>query len=294
MNILLKALLLVSQKRNWQWSGGVSGLASIMSYVDVIGIKITEDKVVNAVVIFTTGFIAVFLLLYIYYIIRLSWIWVHDTFVESIWGMTIKELGQIYADIHQIERNDNYKDEDIAMLLGTFCASVKTIFDRKTNSSCCVSIKVPIQNPKTTPLETLEVKNIARDQDHISARDTQEYKQTKHNIVGNTAYSRIISSLMAGVNVQRHYINNNVDSINKNNYFTTSLGKDRPAIPYKSELVVPIIPQKYKCLNDIKFCGFLCIDSDKAGSFDENRYDIPLAIGLADGLYSLMCKLVKS
>lgn len=77
------------------------------------------------------------------------------------------------------------------------------------------------------------------------------------------------------------------------NYATTSPDDDyRKAVPYKSELVVPILPSNYDGLDEVSFGGFLCIDSDKKDSFDVNHYDIPMTLGLADGLYILMERLL--
>lgn len=73
------------------------------------------------------------------------------------------------------------------------------------------------------------------------------------------------------------------------NYATTSPeDEERKAVPYKSELVVPILPTKYGSLKEVSFGGFLCIDSDEKRAFDADHYDVPMTQGLADGLYVLM------
>lgn len=134
----------------------------------------------------------------------------------------------------------------------------------------------------------IEVKNIARDQEHISERDTQDYKDASHDISGNTAYVHILSLVIKQSSKPNIYLDNDVQA--NPNYDTTS---NRKVIPYKSELVVPILPTRYKKLDDVWFCGFLCIDSDKKNSFDATHYDVPMTIGLADGLYSIMQKLLS-
>lgn len=135
------------------------------------------------------------------------------------------------------------------------------------------------------------VKNIARDQKHLSMRETVDYQNVNHDVISNTAYSRVVALVVKESSKPRVYLNNNVQK--DSNYATTSSScKDREAIPYKSELVVPVIPSDYDNLSDIKFGGFLCIDSDKENSFDPKRYDIPMTQGLADGLYALIQKLI--
>ena len=130
---------------------------------------------------------------------------------------------------------------------------------------------------------------VSRDQSHISERDTPDYKKTNHDIVSNTAYSYIVSLVIKESSKPRIYLDNDVQS--NPNYLTSS---NRTEIPYKSELVVPILPSKYKKLSEIYFGGFLCIDSNLKDSFDTKHYDIPMTIGLADGLYTIMLRLIES
>lgn len=37
------------------------------------------------------------------------------------------------------------------------------------------------------------VKNIARDQKHLSMRETADYKNTNYDVISNTAYSRVVA-----------------------------------------------------------------------------------------------------
>lgn len=180
--------------------------------------------------------------------------------VESIWGEIVKVLAEVYAYIHEIERKPELTDNDIAGVLSFFCNKVKELFDKKTGSDCCVSIKVPIS--------------------HYS--DSGEWQ------LGNTAYSYVISMIIKESSKPRVYLDNNVQS--NANYLTTS---GRTEVPYKSELVVPIIPSRYRQLSEVYFGGFLCVDSDKKDSFDPKHYDVPMIVGLADGLYVIMQRLIE-
>lgn len=219
--------------------------------------------------------------------IKTFFYWIHNIYVDSIWGQTIVDLANIYALIHKLERNDNATEDDVAFVLSEFCAKVKEIFDRKTKSNCCVSIKVPQSNySESGQWISMQVKNIARDQQHLTERDTPEYNKMEHNIIGNTAYSTIVS-LVLNSKKKKFYLKNNVQE--DESYLSTS-----PYIYYKSELVVPIIPTDYDNINDIEFLGFLCIDSDRKNSFDKDRYDISMTRGIADSLYSLINKLITN
>ncbi|MBR0180650.1 MAG: hypothetical protein IJQ04_03170, partial [Prevotella sp.] len=92
--------------------------------------------------------------------------------VESMWGETIKDLAQAYSEIHQLERmSQTITEKKIAMSLQEFCNKIKKIFDRKTKSNCCVSIKVPVSNYSSSgEWKSIQVKNVARDKKHIKER----------------------------------------------------------------------------------------------------------------------------
>lgn len=285
MSIFTKSFIQTSQKKNWRWIGGISGIVTIASFVQTA----KELEWWQSLLVLAGSLIAIALLLYIFYFFRNAYGWIHNVRVESIWGEIVKVLADVYAYIHEIERKAELTDNDIAGVLSFFCNKVKELFDKKTNSNCCVSIKVPISHfSDSGEWQSIQVKNVSRDQSHISERDTPDYKDTNHDIVSNTAFSFIISMVIKESSKPRVYLDNDVQS--NPNYITSS---NRNEIPYKSELVVPIIPSRYKRLNDVFFGGFLCIDSDKKDSFDKDHYDIPMTVGLADGLYSIIHRLIN-
>lgn len=55
-------------------------------------------------------------------------------------------------------------------------------------------------------------------------------------------------------------------------------------LPYKSEIVVPIIPSYAKQYDII---GFLCVDCEHSNKFDP-IYDPALIEGVADGIYDIL------
>ena len=285
MSIFTKSFIQTFQKKNWRWIGGIPGIITVSSFLQTFHhLEWWENLAILGV---SLG--ALFALFYIFYISRNAYGWIHNVTVESIWGEVVKGLADVYAHIHEIERKDVISEKDVADALCAFCNKVKALFDKKTNSNCCVSIKVPISHYSDSgEWQSIQVKNVSRDQSHISERDTPDYKDTNHDIVSNTAYSYIISMVIKESSKPRIYLDNDVQS--NPNYITSS---NRNEIPYKSELVVPIIPSRYKKLSEIFFCGFLCIDSDKKDSFDKEHYDIPMTIGLADGLYSIIHRLIS-
>ena len=283
-NILTTTLRQTIQRKNWGWIGGLSGFSSIVGLV----IAVSLENNIKTIAIWVIIILALcFILYYIKYLIPNIFKWIHNAYVDSIWGKAIVDLADAYASVHSLDRKDIITDDDLAEVLGNFCDTIKLIFDRKTHANCCVSIKVPISKyTDSNEWKSMNVKNIAIDKEHLS-RITVNYLAIDHDIIGNTAYSHILSLVLKNSSKAKVYLNNDVK--NCTNYNSTSTAcADRPDIPYASELVVPIIPSKYASLADIQFGGFLCIDSDKADVFDEKLYDIPMTQGIADGLYTLM------
>ena len=61
-------------------------------------------------------------------------------------------------------------------------------------------------------------------------------------------------------------------------------------LPYKSTIVVPLLPLSVNEHDDKALRGYLCIDSPRNNAFNK-QYDIEILKGLADGLYNKIDKL---
>lgn len=230
--------------------------------------------------------LAIFLIRFIYFIGMNIIIFIHNTYVDSIWGEAIIDLKDAYSEIHHLRKNENFNDVEFMNAMIIFCDTLKKIFDRKTKANCCVSIKVPIV--ESDKLETIELRNLCRDTYH-KGRDTEQYMTTKHTIIGNTPYRVIVNKILKKSPKNLAYVNNDIE--NTKDYDNTSKEcNDKGILPYKSELVFPIIPIKNDDTKSSKMCGFICIDCDKKGKFDEERYDVPMVEGIADGIYDVIMK----
>lgn len=94
------------------------------------------------------------------------------------------------------------------------------------------------------------------------------------------------------------YINNDIDKAvgsnnfrNTSNYLNTSIGVHvENGLPYKSELVYPIIPAKCPTENShISYMmGFLCIDCNEPNKFNKCNSDILLVQDVADAIYDVI------
>ncbi len=208
----------------------------------------------------------------------------HHVYRESVYGNAIILLKEAFAKIHGLRRKGNFSDKDLMETLRFLCNKLQELFQKKTGSNCCVSIKVPVRGSIT---ENASVHNLCRDSNHID-RDTDQYKKVDHTIIGNTPYRVIVNNVLRK-NGNYHYLNNNIP--NTKDYHNTSKEVYKNGIlPYKSEIVVPIM--SFGVNNNFDILGFLCVDCEKENVFDE-KYDPHMLEGVADGVYDLFLKLIK-
>ena len=260
--------------------GGVGGpLALALFGKNFLCLSITKS------VMLAIAFLAaIFVLRFLYYLAVEVIIYVHNSYVDSIWGKAIADLKDAYAQVHYLRKQDEITDEAFMKTLISFCNILKTIFDRKTKGNCCVSIKVPVG--QFDSMEAWVLGNLCRDEQHHE-RDTKKYAETKHTVLGNTPYTFILNNLL---NVKQkplpYYINNDIETTK--DYMNTSRDLHPEAQRYKSELVHAIVPilGNHEYRHDL--LGFLCIDCDKKDVFDIQRYDIPMVQGIVDGIYDII------
>lgn len=262
--------------------GGVGSVVAIL----LLGKNFFEFPALDSIYFGVALIIAIWLVRFLYLLIENLIIFIHNTYVDSVWGFAIIELKNAYAEIHLLRKKDEISAEDFIKTMMIFCDTLKQIFDKKTKSNCCVSIKVPIALGAS--LETLELKNLCRDSFH-KTRDTDQYNSIRHTIIGNTAYTKIVNKILRGNQKHLAYINNDIqNSIEYEN--TSKECHPNGVLPYKSELVFPIVPIKGNDNIRRNLMGFICVDCDAPHKFDEKRYDIPMIEGIADGIFDIFVK----
>ena len=207
-------------------------------------------------------------------------------FVNSVWGEGVIIRDLIFAEINSIRRKRFNEGSSIKALVFA-CNKIKEFFDSRTGSDTSVSIKIPVLCD--FEYESMEMRNLCRDSQHFS-RDNDKYKSIKHTVIGNTAYNSIVADLREQKS-QIYYINNDIE--HTKGYRNTSLVCYEDGLPYKSEIVVPIIPLNKDGL-DYQMVGFLCLDSNNRKAFNDPRYDIQYLRGIADGLYDVVKRIVES
>jgi hypothetical protein len=283
---MLKEILIKSVKwKVWTWCvPSLGGLVLILMF----GSNYFNLDIKTSILLGVISLITLWLFRFLYLLCEALIKYCHNTFIDSIWGDAIVELKNAYSEIHSLRKQEDISDTEFITVMVKLCDTLKKIFDKKTKANCCVSIKVPISSGDN--LETLELYNLCRDSSHKSkSRDTEVYKQIKHSIIGNTAYSIIVNKILRGNQKHLAYVNNNIAE--SSDYENTSKEAYQDGIfPYNSELVYPIVPIKGNETNHRALKGFICIDCNKSNKFDENRYDIPLVQGVADGIYDIFTK----
>ncbi len=264
--------------RLWKW---LVGSASTLFGVLLFGKNFLNTSLENSIYF---GLIVLGLILllrfFLYFVINVIKL-IHFTYKEAIYGEAIILLRDSFSKVHRLRKLEKIEDKEFIETMVFFCNNLKKIFDKKTKNNCSVSIKVPV---KGNVNEATKVFNLCRDSVATKIRDTTSYSSINHTIIGNTAYQKILNNILKGNKEKLHYLNNNIP--NSSDYENTSReAYENKLLPYESELVYPLLPhdidnksKSYECI------GFICIDSKAKNSFDE-KYDVALISGVADGIY---------
>lgn len=218
---------------------------------------------------------------------------------DNIYGEAIKYMNAAFAIIHELQRKNTKNSNEVLLYLTAFCTQVQSFFEKKAQADCSVSIKLMVYEQSSSGKEKLEVITLCRDRHNIGRREPQN-NTIKHYVHNNTCFSKIVELLPR--NEGRYYLNNDLvaDSgyensssqyygalPNRRNY--DDRAKEWP-LPYKSELVAPIMPIKESEKQLIK--GFFCVDCVNSNAFND-KYDPDLVLGIADGLFNILKKYTR-
>lgn len=236
-------------------------------------------------------------------------LFVENWYIKTKWfrnnryGKALSYLNNGFSELHQINRpnSDEISIVEIKSGLRALCNSLSRSFSHitRTKSSVCIKIlqKIEGSNPSD-----FEVRTLCRDDHSYSKRDYDRKEPNK--LSKNEAFTHIMNNLDKPL--EDYFMSNRLPLLV--NYSNTSFdiyGKPAESIlnpmrymhwplPYKSTIVVPIIPFKNANSNTMErndfVCGFLCVDSSSYGAF-RLHHDVDLMNGIADGLYNTIIKL---
>ncbi len=264
----------------WKWliTGSLGTLVGALT----LGEKVFHLEPTRSVLFAGTSVAILFLIRFILIFFKESLKYFHQVYVNSVYGDAIIILKDNFAATHYYRKSPGHHDDEFMKSMILFCNGLKEIYDKILKSETCVSIKVPIRD--TNVQEHTTLMNLTRDTKHNS-RDTKQYNDIKHTIIGNTPFSYCFSKVVNN-SKEKAYINNKVnDTENYNN--TSRECYDDGKLPYNSELVYPIVPIINESKNNSICHGFICIDSIKQNAF-KSKYDIAILEGVADGIYDLI------
>lgn len=266
--------------RIWKWllTGSLGALSGTLQFGEKFFSLNKEKSILYAFI----GLVSLFLLRFILIFFKESFKYFHETYKNSVYGEAIIILKDSFANAHAYRKRDGYDDTEFMRIMITFCNNLRDIYNKITDADCSVSLKVPRYD--TSVSEHTILTNLTRDVKHGN-RDTKTYTETKHNLLGNTAFTYCFNKVMTNAK-EKHYINNKINETD--NYLSTSkVCYDNGILPYNSELVIPIVPIVPNSDGNLDCHGFLCVDCDVKGAF-HSKYDIALLEGVADGIYDLI------
>src|SRR5690554_3892785 len=152
--------------------------------------------IIALIVLYLIRFVALF--------IKESLKYFHSVYKESTYGNAIILLRDSFAEAHYYRKTPHFRDTEFMSSMMMFCNNLKKCFDSITKSNCSVSIKVPILDDKVG--EHTILKNLTRDQEN-NHRDTKQYQEIKHTILGNSAFSNCLDNVLKD-RPKKYYINN--------------------------------------------------------------------------------------
>ena len=263
------------------------------------------ESIEKSVYLGVSFFVSWGLLRFIFFYAKVAYNFLVLKHSENSYGNILKTVVASNAYLNLAKRETSINDVKFKQELTRVCEEYKSIFDLKTRSTCSVSIKVlKHATLSDSPLSSdAEMVCMARDSGGVKNRHTQAYLEGNHRIHNNTCYNVILNNLTSNRRDRLFYINNCIspkrdemaDRVGKsttNDYFNTSY-EYYDSLPYRSEIVVPIIPLTPAKDGRYKLLGFICVDSSSKASFDGN-YDVSILRGLADDIFDLFALYLKS
>lgn len=291
LKILFNSFKQASKWKFWKWliTGGSGGLFGSMLFG-----KNFLDFSIKDSIIYAFGAICLLFAIKFCLSICINFLkYLHYVYKNSVYGDAIILLKDSFSQTHYYRKtleynNLEYNDLEFMTAILSFCENLRLIFNKTTIGDCSVSIKVPLED-KVVDEKTVFL-NLARDKVHQS-RDTKNYDNIKHTLLGNTAFSTVFNNVITNSKT-KFYVNNKVNETE--NYLNTSKCLyENEILPYNSELVFPIIPIKNPNNTNFDCLGFICIDSTKKDVFSDNRYNVPILEGVADGIFDLISERNK-
>lgn len=273
------SFLMAFKWKFWKWLlvGSVGSLLGLLKIGKDFFELTPKDSAAFGVIAIIILFVIRFILIFINQTLK----YFHEVYKNSTYGDAIVLLKDSFASAHHYRKSPGHRDEEFMKLMILLCNNLKTAFDKILKTECSVSIKVPLSDSKVD--EKTILMNLTRDHKN-GKRDTKTYTNIKHTLIGNTAFSSAFNKVIKN-SKDKYYMNNSIHTAQ--NYDNTSKEcYEDGVLPYKSELVYPIIPIK-DSIGNIDCHGFICVDCQIENAFT-GKYDVAILEGVADGIYDII------
>ncbi len=210
----------------------------------------------------------------------------------AIYVKAFLSMIDLHSDINEFHSFVNPSPEKTINLWILICTKLKNIYDSITNSSTSVSIKIIIRGKSSLDSKII---TLVRD-NKTNYEGKTNYSTITHKITNNTNFFTILEAFLNGKTEDIYYFSNNIAteknySSSYSQYYTTKDEKTW-ALPYKSEIVVPITPLKKAQNRDVIMMGFLCLECESTDNFNETL-DVKILQSIADFLYYQLIEWLK-
>ncbi|TGL61155.1 hypothetical protein [Leptospira sarikeiensis] len=268
----------------------VGSLASIIAFYVVFKDNLNEQGVYGVIFL---GIISIYLL------ISNAWL-IAKYRKKTRYVSVFEELNAGYHKIHQGVRNESLDIVELKTGLETLCTHLTNIFSEINGHRISTCIKIIINENNKPRLITL-CRDIYSKTNRVIGNDDI----TKHWMTENSDFNFIFESISEG-KVSNTFFHANWLPVHYE-YKNTRLGVSKLSnipflslllrffqwpLPYKSTIVVPIIPFSIEGQKDA-LRGFLCIDSPKNVAFNA-QIDVQILNGVSDGIYTVIDKIFES
>lgn len=201
-----------------------------------------------------------------------------------------------FSHLHRLRRIENLQINQILPELAKLCDEMSYAFGRLYGSQIGICIKFIVNDNGRPRCETL----VRNSYSNAQNRKSGSQDVTKHWIDANSDFEFIYSNFDNDNVDTSYYLEQHLPTCRdykntrlKNGWKPKSyfLFPEKYArkwnwpLPYKSTLIVPIVPLIANDQSQEAIRGFLCADSPSEGIFNK-YYDVDIMKGVADGIYN--------
>lgn len=201
-----------------------------------------------------------------------------------------------FSHLHRLRRIENITIDQILPELEKLCDEVSHAFSRVYSGKIGVCIKFIVNDNGRPRCETL----VRDSYSNAQSRKSGTQDTTKHWIDANSDFEFIYSNFDNDNVDTSYYLEHHLPTCRDYKNTRLKVGwkpksfalwpekyarKWNWPLPYKSTLIVPIVPLIANDQSQEAIRGFLCADSPKEGDFNK-YYDVDIMKGVADGIYN--------